>query len=114
MSIRIACLTVLVKKSALRRAYPGGVEAFARDFRHGDEDARLLAFAFMASAEAWAFLDVLAAMGLRPGRDVALGDAFIGPLQPCAGIAFAQEEGCLMGGWHARAGSPGEPRTMDT
>lgn len=114
MSLRIAFLTVVLKKSAVERVYPGGLAGFARDFDPGAEDAELLGLAFMASAEAWAFLDVLAAMGLRPGRDVALGDAFIGPLQPCAGIAFAQEEGCLMGGWHAQAGSPGEPRTMDT
>ena len=101
MTIRVHCMTVVIKKSAVEHRYPGGLAAFVGSYRPGAEDADLVGMGFMASGEVYQFLDVLAAIGFDPARDFALGDMFIGEMLGCEGIRFECEGDSPLDGWRA-------------
>lgn len=103
MTIRVVCMTVFLKKEAIERVYPGGAAAFLRSRPDCLEDLDLVGTAFMAGAEVEQFLDTLAAIGFVPGRDVGVGDRFIGEILRCEGIAYEQDPAEPFGPWHALA-----------
>ena len=99
MTIRVHCMTVVIKKSAVEHRYPGGLAAFVRSYRPGTEDADLVGRGFMASGDVYRFLDVLAAIGFDSARDFALGDMFMGEMQGCEGIRFECQGDSPLDGW---------------
>lgn len=106
MTIRIHCMTVLIRKSAVDRVYPGGLQAFREDYPRNAEDPDLLGITFMASGEALQFVDVLAAIGFEPGREVGIGDMFLGEVLPCEEVTFLPDGPGPLTGWRAAVVTP--------
>lgn len=104
--VPIRFMTVVLRKDAIDRVYPGGREAFRQSHPH-DEDEHLVALSFMASSYVETFESSLAAIGFVRGRDYAIGEMFHGELLACDGVRFRQPRG-FMTPWEAHGGSEGE------
>ena len=106
MTIRVVCMTVFVRKAAIVRIYPGGLAGYRASIRDCLEDLDLFGTAFMTGDEVEQYVDTLAAVGFLPGRDVGVGDRYIGELLRCEGIAYEQDPIGLFGPWLASAVAP--------
>jgi hypothetical protein len=66
LAVAIEFINVIVRKSAVERCFPGGLDAFARDeLGNLTEDNHLLRIGFMNPGDARAFVSELEAVGLR-------------------------------------------------
>ena len=78
MAVAIEFVNVIIRKAAVERCFPGGLDGFAReDLNNLTEDDHLLRVGFMATDEALRFVSELEAVGLRylgpeAGSDVAV------------------------------------------
>lgn len=78
MALAIEFINVIVRKSAVERCFPGGLDSFARqDLANLAEDDHLLRVGFMGTDDALAFVAELEAAGLRyrrmeSGSDIAV------------------------------------------
>ena len=90
MSIPISFITAVVKKSAVRKLYPAGIDGFRRDFPGAREDAYLFGLASMPGGEFQEILDRLTSAGLDLAHCCAIGEMFSGEDEACPGIKFSQ------------------------
>ena len=97
MSVLVECLSVIVRRDTLERAYPGGVEAYERDCpnRTFCMDEHLTRVGFMTPPDVQAFVRRLEALGLRllgpDGFDeIAIVDQHQGPTAPCTWLQFGK------------------------
>ena len=66
MAVAIEFVNVIVRKSAVERCFPGGLDGFARqDLANLTEDDHLLRVGFMSGGEAFRFASELEPAGLR-------------------------------------------------
>jgi hypothetical protein len=78
VAVAIEFVNVIIRKSAVERCFPGGVDGFVRqDLSNLTEDDHLIRVGFMSTAEALDFVSELDAVGLRyrgpeAGSDVAV------------------------------------------
>lgn len=92
MGIPISFTTAVVKKSAVRKHYPNGIEGFRRDHPGAREDAYLFGLASMSGGDLQETLDSLSAAGLDLTACCAIGEMFSGESEACPGIEFCQLE----------------------
>lgn len=81
MTIQISFLTVLVKKSAVKRYYHGGEDGFRQDFPHSPEDAYLFGVKCMSGGDTQSVIDQIKQKGLMLGSAFAVADMFAGPIE---------------------------------
>jgi hypothetical protein len=78
VAVGIEFVNVIVRKAAVERSFPGGLDGFARQgLPNLTEDAHLLRVGFMSGGEAFEFVSELEAAGLcctesNPGSDIAV------------------------------------------
>jgi hypothetical protein len=66
LAVAIEFVSVIIRKPAVERYFPGGLDGFARqDLANLTEDDHLLRVGFMSTADALAFVSELEAVGLR-------------------------------------------------
>jgi hypothetical protein len=104
MSVPIRLLTLVIKKSALTERYPGGPAGFRQTHPGVPEDEHLFAVPAMSWDDLQIVIDTLDALGIDTTRNCAVGDWFVGPLDPCEGIEFRALEavGSTFSEWEAR------------
>jgi hypothetical protein len=85
----ISFYSVVVKRSAVARSYPGGVEEFDRTFGAARSSDALSVMVAMSLSDVDWRLDRLFAAGLIPGADIAVAEMHHGPLLTCPGVAFS-------------------------
>ena len=73
-------MTVLVKKSAVRRSYLGGIRGFREDYPSVLEDGYLYGIVSMSGGGTQEILESLRAKGLHLESSCAVGDMFHGPI----------------------------------
>lgn len=78
--------SVVVKREAVARCYPGGLEDFERTLQPVRSNADLYLLARMSLEDADSIFEKLHAAGLVPGEDFGLFGMFNGALLPCNGI----------------------------
>ena len=88
MAVPIHFLTLVIKKSALTGRYPGGVAGFRQTHPGVPEDEHLFAVPAMSWDNLQIVIDTLIVLGMDIDRHCAVGDMFIGTLEPCEGIEF--------------------------
>ena len=81
MSITLKFLTAGIKKSAVRRRYPGGLAGFRKDHPGALEDPYLFGIVSMSGKELEQMLTRLGEKRLDPSESSAVGDQFIRPLE---------------------------------
>lgn len=91
--------SVLVKRAAVARSYPGGVEAFERREQPIKKNGALFLLVSMDADGVDRHLLRLWEAGIVPGEDVAVGDMRQGPLLECPGIAFSSDGELLFPTW---------------
>ncbi|MEF8760794.1 MAG: hypothetical protein V5B36_14035 [Candidatus Accumulibacter sp. UW25] len=100
MSIRAGFPTAVIKKSAVRRNFTGGEEAFRTAYPYASEDQQLFGIGSMSTGEMEEIIDELTAGGLRLSSCFAVGGG--GAIHPCPDIVFEQVAGgCFRDGKHA-------------
>jgi hypothetical protein len=110
MSISIKCMTAALKKSAIRRDYPGGLEGFRRDFLVAEEDFYLVAIRSMSGGELQETLDRIGQAGITLIDCCAVGAEFIGPIERHPHFEFTSTPGDLLPAWEVTGkGRPGFP-----
>ena len=104
MSVPIRFLTLVVKKSALAARYPGGAPGFRHTHPGVPEDEHLFAVPAMSWDDLQIVIDTLSVLGIDTARNCAVGDMFIGTMEPCEGIEFRALEtaGSPLAEWEAR------------
>ena len=90
MAVLVEGFTVIVRKEALERNFPGGLDAYQRQLPNGTycADEQLCRVGFMAQADAMAHARHLVAAGLQgpvdgPSPELAIVSAATGHLIPC-------------------------------
>jgi hypothetical protein len=81
MSITLKFLTAGIKKSAVRRRYPGGLAGFRQDHPGVLEDPYLFGIVSMSGGELEELLARLGEKGIDASECCAVGDQFIGPIE---------------------------------
>ncbi|MEF8697707.1 MAG: hypothetical protein V5B33_00015 [Candidatus Accumulibacter sp. UW20] len=109
MSIRAGFPTAVIKKSAVRRNFTGGEEAFRTAYPYASEDQQLFGIGSMSTGEMEEIIDELTAGGLRLSSCFAVGGG--GAIHPCPDIVFEQVAGGMFPRWEARA-TVDEPEVM--
>ena len=99
----ISFYTIVVKRSAVVRSYPGGPEDFDRALEPSRRNRELFGFVRMSPADVDWTLDKLFAAGLVPGVDLAIGEMHHGPLLECPGVAFRSDGIEFVPKWTAEA-----------
>ncbi len=102
MSIPIKHMTAAIKKSAVHRDYPGGLEGFRRDFPFADEDFYLIAIRSMSGGELQEMLDCIGKAGLTLIDCCAVGAQFIGPIERHPHFEFASTPGDPLPAWEVK------------
>lgn len=82
MSITIKFLTILIKKSAVKRHYLGGEEAFRTDFPRPLEDGYLFGLISMSGGDTQYVLNALSTKGIDPKKSCVMGDMYHGAMEP--------------------------------
>lgn len=91
--------SVIVKRSAVTRSYPGGVEAFEQREQPARKNGALFLIASMEAEAIEAVLVRLYDAGVIPGADVAVASLRHGPLVECPEIAFRSDGDLLFPKW---------------
>lgn len=110
MSVLIEAISVVVSRSAVDRAYPGGIHALARVAPRETfcTDGYLVRIGFYAPEDAAYFAAMLEASGLRAeaagaAADFVVVDQNLGPAKPCLWLETGRERDGTPVGWHALA-----------
>ena len=82
----VAFMSVIVKRSAVTRSYPDGVEGFLTRHRPTLQDGQLFSLPCMSLDDVDHILALLNDEGIIPGEDIAVCDMHAGPLLYCDGI----------------------------
>lgn len=97
MSVLVECISVIVRREALDRLYPGGAAAYERDCPNDSfcADDQLTRVGFMTPVDTQAFIDRLVARGFvfvdeNGFRDIAVVDQMTGPTAPCDWLSFGK------------------------
>lgn len=80
--------SIVVKRDAVTRRYPGGVEEFERDHAPYSKNGALFLLVQMSRQDTEYVLSKLNASGIVPGRDVAVGGMTEGAILECPGVRF--------------------------
>lgn len=99
----ISFYTIIVKRSAVVRSYPGGPVEFDRALEPSRSNRELFGVVRMSPADVDWTLDKLFAAGLVPGVDLAVGEMHHGPLLTCPGVAFRSNGVEFVPEWTAEA-----------
>ena len=87
MAIPIKFYTAVLKKSAIRSQYPGGLARFLQDRPRGlPQDEDLVGLRFMSGGDLQQFLDVLSAIGFDLKQSCAVGEMYHGVIDSCEEI----------------------------
>ncbi|MDE2563247.1 MAG: hypothetical protein KGL48_13475 [Sphingomonadales bacterium] len=86
-----AFFSIIVKRAAVVRSYPGGVERFERLYLPRKNGALFLVTR-MSTGDVEFVLEELNEVDVVPGQDLAVADMVHGPLLQCPGLTFACEE----------------------
>lgn len=89
MTIPMVFLTIVLKKSAVRRHYAGGEAAFRARYPYAAEDRYLFGLASMSGQEMDELLAELAEANIELTRDGALADRTGGVFMPHPDIVFS-------------------------
>lgn len=92
LPLRVRATTVIVKRSAVVRSYPGGAERFLAKYRTPYRSEELIALSCTSLGSAGQVMAGLESVGIIPGQDVALCDIHRGPVVPCDGIRLEEAE----------------------
>jgi len=99
----ISFYTIIVKRSAVVRSYPGGPEEFDRVLEPSRSNRDLFGVVRMSPTDADWTLDKLFVADLVPGVDLAVGEMHHGPLLTCPGVAFRPNGMEFVPEWTAEA-----------
>lgn len=102
MSIRLKFLTAAIKKSAVRRHYPGGLSGFRQDFPDAQEDPYLIGICSMSGGELEEILARIDENGLCLNGCSVIGDQLIGPLRQHPHFAFTERPSQPVSEWQVR------------
>lgn len=98
--------TLVMKKSAIRSTYPGGLGRFQRDYPRTLEEGDLIGLVFMSTGELWETVEVLRGQGYDMDAYGVL-DASAGPIMSCPGVEyFTVDVSMLALDWRAWAFAP--------
>ncbi len=110
MSVLADAISVIVSRTAIDKAYPGGWAGFERDAPRDTTctDGYLARAGFLAAADAEYFLRVLGAAGLAVERggiavDAVLVDQNLGAARPCLWLELGRERDGTRAAWHSAA-----------
>ncbi|WP_121120058.1 hypothetical protein [Croceibacterium ferulae] len=78
--------SVIVKRSAVARSYPDGVQAFIERYRPNCPEGQLFSLTCMSWEDVEYILAGWNGLGIIAGEDVAVCDMHLGPLLHCNGI----------------------------
>lgn len=90
-AIPAACYSIIVKRDAVIRSFPDGIEGFERAYSPAKNGA-LFRVVCMNFQDLDAILQELEDNGLVAGRDVAAVDMMHGPLLESEGVVFTTNE----------------------
>jgi hypothetical protein len=97
LAVLVEAISIIIKREALERLYPGGAVAYASDCPNWTycEDGDLTRVGFMSPQDVAAHLHILESMGLRTlgpegFADLAVVDQNEGPTRPCNWLAFGE------------------------
>ncbi|MDD3798295.1 MAG: hypothetical protein PHE36_03845 [Novosphingobium sp.] len=91
--------SIIVKRAAVVRSYPGGVEAFERLEEPARKNGALFLLARMEPDGVDQALERLHRAGVVPGEDVAVLELASGPLLECPGVVFASDGDFFLPKW---------------
>lgn len=101
--------SVIVKRDAVVRSYPGGTEEFERCEQPAQKNGALFLLVSMDADGIDRHLSRLWEAGIVPGEDAAVGDMRHGPLLECPGIAFSSDGDLLFPRWTVNADTTYSP-----
>lgn len=87
-SLPVGCYSVIVKRDAIHRSFPGGVRAFEQTHKPTRKSWLLYLLMAFTREAADRVVARLAEDGLRPGVDVAVADKVRRPVLKCPGVVF--------------------------
>lgn len=102
MSLPIRFLTAAIKKSAIRRHYPGGLAGFRKEHPEAAEDSYLYGIVSMSGGELQQKLERIGDRGINLVEACAVGDQFIGPVERHPHFAFEATGSGRQATWHVR------------
>lgn len=102
MSIRIAFQMVVIKKSAVRKHYPGGEAGFRNAYPFAAEDRYLFGLGSMSGGELDEILQELTAAGLDLPGCAAIADCHQGAIEGHPDIRFERVSNEFFSQWSAR------------
>lgn len=83
--------SIIIKRSALARSYPGGVEGFISRYRLPPQVGQLSSLSCMSLYDVEDILAQLNKAGIISGQDIAVCDMHEGPLLHCNSIRFERD-----------------------
>jgi hypothetical protein len=83
--------SIIVKREAVLRSFPGGVEEFERALEPPSKNGALYLMPRLSLDDVEHALRYLNGAGLIPGQDVAVAEMGSGPLLKCPGLIFRRE-----------------------
>jgi hypothetical protein len=98
-ALSAAFYSVIIKRAAVIRSFPGEVEAFERHYQPPQKNGALFLLPMMSLDGVEHVLGRLAEAGVIPGEDVAVADMRHGPLLVCGGIEFENVADEWMAKW---------------
>lgn len=90
-AVPVSLFSIIVKKSAVARSYPGGPIAFDKTLGPAKGSDTLYLLSCMSLGDVDSVLNRLFAQGLIPGLDLAVAEMSLGPLLECPGVTFVSE-----------------------
>lgn len=106
----VSLFSIIVKRAAVARSFPGDVEEFERVYEPARKNGALFLLVRMSLNDVDHVLDRLFAQGLIPGQDIAVAGMVQGPLLECPGVVFETDdtEDVLFPSWTANVASDPE------
>ncbi len=102
MSVRVVFFSAIIKKSAVKHLYQGGLGQFKLDYPYAGEDNHLFIVASMSGGEFDEVVEDLNQKGLEPGNSFAIGEVGLGEIKHCPDILFEKVSGGMFPRWDAR------------
>lgn len=91
-ALPVVFYSIIVKRDAVTRSYPGGVDEFKRVHPPYRKNGALFLLAQMSRPDTEYVLSKLNDAGVIPGQDVAVGDMSGGAILECPGVRFWSDD----------------------
>jgi hypothetical protein len=102
MAIPVFKITVAIKKSSVRREYPGGIPGFRNDYPDATEDGYIFGLARTTDSEIIEVLQQIGNAGISLIESCTVGDQHLGPIERHPHFDYSTTDSRSERGWDVR------------